>query len=187
MQKFIIFACMNKQEFWKIIDASLKVSTQHKIRSQAITDLLSQYLPEQIIKFEVILRELITEADEYGVMAILKIMEGWVTDDSWIYFRCWLIGQGEQTFYETLKEPDSIANKVDKNTNFEFEELLYVATDAYKVKTNKTVEDDTFPRYIASEMGLEYDVLAPPTKGEEWESEDVPKICPNLWAKFNAD
>ncbi len=175
---------MDKKEFWKIIDASLKVSTDDKVKSQVIVELLSQYLPEQIIQFEVILRELIIEADEYGVMAVLKIIELSVTDDPWIYFRCWLIGQGENCFYETLKEPDSITDKVDENTYPDFEALLYVATDAYKIKTKKITEDDTFPRHVAYQMGLDYDFLAPPTKGEDWETEDLPKICPNLWAKF---
>ena len=118
-------------------------------------------------------------------MAAAKIIEGWVSDDSYLYFRCWLIGQGEETFTEALKSPDSLAERVGKGVETSFEELMYVATNAYRQLTGKDDEDETFPRDRAIASGLDYNFGAPPTKGTDWTEDQLPKSYPKLWAKFH--
>ena len=77
---------MNIKEFWKLIESS-KSSNQ-----QDFLDNLKKQLyaldNKEIILFEEILRELIIKADHYNVMAAEKIIEGWVSDDPYLYFRC---------------------------------------------------------------------------------------------------
>ena len=123
--------------------------------------------------------------DDFKILAAEKIIEGEVSDDSYLYFRCWLIGQGEKTFTETLKNPDYLADFVNKETFSEFEELMYVATTAFEQKTGKQ-EDDNFPRSIADKKGISYDFNTPPTKGTDWKVEELPKLYPKLWAKFES-
>ena len=179
---------MDKQEFWKIINYSFNKSQQNSSsQEKLIIEKLAAYSAEQIIDFEIILRQTINQADDFKVVAAEKIIEGWVTDDPYLYFRCWLIGQGENTFNETLKNPDFLADIVDKQTETNFESLLYVATEAYKIKTGKKEEDESFPRDVAMERDpqLDYDMGAPPTKGTDWKTEDLPKLYPRLWAKFH--
>ncbi len=179
---------MDKQEFWEIIDYSFSKSQQNSsLQEKLIIEKLATYSAEQIIDFEIILRQTINQADDFKVVALEKIIEGWVTDDPYLYFRCWLIGQGEHTFNETLKNPDFLADIVDKKTETSFESLLYVATEAYKIKTGKTEEDKSFPRDVAMKRDpqLDYDMGAPPTKGTDWKTEDLPKLYPRLWAKFH--
>jgi hypothetical protein len=177
---------MDKQEFWKLIDHSFNYSRgdQSQQESFLTETLMRDYSLEQIIEFEIILRQLLLEADDYKVMAAQKIIQGSVTDDSYLYFRGWLIGQGEKTFTETINNPDYLASSIDKNVDTEFELLLYVATTAYQNKTGKD-EDETFPREVAISKGLDYDFEVPPTKGTDWKSEDLPKLYPKLWEMFN--
>lgn len=176
---------MDKEEFWKIIDFSLANSKgNNEIQEKIILEKLVSYSLEQIIDFEVIFRQLVIEADDFKIIAAEKIIEGWVTDDPYLYFRCWLIGQGQKTFEETLKNPDYLADKVDKDTDTNFEGLMYVATMAYSKKTGKE-KDKTFPRDIVIAKGLDYDFGAPPTKGVEWTEDQLPKLYPKLWAKFH--
>ena len=146
---------------------------------------LERYTPEEIVEFECIMSECLIEADDFKVLAAQKIIEGWVTDDPYLYFRCWLIGQGESTFTEALRNPDVLADVVEKDVAFlDFESLLVVATQAYKQCTGRQEEDDTFPREIAYERGLDYD-FGCVTKGEDWTEEQLPTLLPKLWAKFN--
>ena len=176
---------MDKQEFWKIIDYSFTNSKgNQETQEKLILDKLLSYTLEDITNFEIIFRQLIIEADDYKIIAAEKIIEGWVTDDPYLYFRCWLVGQGQKTFEETLKNPDYLANIVSKSTDTNFEGLMYVATMAYSQKTGKE-EDETFPRDVAIGKGLDYDFGAPPTKGTEWKEEELPKRYPRLWAKFH--
>ena len=113
----------------------------------------------------------------------MKIIEGSFTDDSYLYFRCWLIGQGKTIYQETLKNPDYLANIVKADKIHEFEGLMYVATKAYEEKTGKK-EDESFPRDLAYKAGLDYDFGAPPTKGTDWTEDALPTLLPALYNKL---
>ena len=177
---------MDSKEFWRIIEFSKKESDgDNERQSGLIEKALSDYTPDQIVEFEKIFRHYVIEADDFRIMAAAKIIEGWVSDDSYLYFRCWLIGQGEKVFTEALKSPDSLAESVSKGTETSFEELMYVATNAYKQRTAKDEEDETFPRDRAIASGLDYNFDAPPTKGTDWTEDQLPKSYPKLWAKFH--
>ncbi|MDI9877754.1 DUF4240 domain-containing protein, partial [Flectobacillus rivi] len=93
--------------------------------------------------------------------------------------------KGEKTFTETLKNPDYLSDVVDKQTECSFEELMYVATTAFEQKTGKKEEDDSYPRNVAFKRGFNYDFGAPPTKGTNWKTEQLPQLYPKLWVKFN--
>lgn len=177
---------MDETEFWKIIDYSIANSKNDKLEQEkTIVEKLSAYNPEQIIEFEIILRQLIIQADDFKIMGAQKIIEGYVSDDSYLYFRCWLIGKGEEIYKETIRNPDVLSDSISREDEFDFEELLYVSTKAYKIKTGKIEEDATFPRDVAYLKGLDYDFGAPPTKGVDWKEEDLPRTYPKLWRLFN--
>lgn len=177
---------MDKDEFWKIIDYSIANSKNDKLEQEKIiVEKLSAYSPEQIIEFEIILRELIIQADDFKIMAVQKIIEGYVSDDSYLYFRCWLIRKGEEIYRETIENPDSLSDRIAEDDDFYFEGLLYVSTSAYKIRTDIKEEDESFPRDVAILKGLDYDFGAPPTKGVDWKEEDLPRTYPKLWRLFN--
>lgn len=177
---------MDKKEFWKIIEYSIQKSNNDKLEQEkAIIEKLATYNPEQIIEFEIIFRQLIIEADDFKIMGAQKIIEGYVSDDSYLYFRCWLIGKGEKIYTETLKNPEFLAQNINQDEETYFEELMYVATSAYKLKTGKKAEDESFPRDTAIKKGLDYDFGAPPTKGIDWKEDELPKTYPKLWKLYN--
>lgn len=186
VKEFIKSNKMDKAEFWKIIEYSIAKSNDNKLEQEKIIiERLSMYNPEQIIEFEIIFRQLIIQADDFKIMAAQKIIEDYVSDDSYLYFRCWLIGKGEKIYMEALKNPDSLSSNINQDEESYFENLLYVATNAYKIKTGKKEEDESFPRDIAIGKGLDYDFGAPPTKGVDWKEEELPTLYPKLWKLFN--
>ncbi|UOQ53620.1 DUF4240 domain-containing protein [Hymenobacter cellulosivorans] len=176
---------MTIPEFWQLIDAS-KTAAAGDQTAQA--DFLSEQLaalePAQIIEFECRLRENLREADDFNIMAALKIMDGYVSDASYLYFRAWLVGQGQTVFQNALRDADSLA-QVAKEPYQDFENLLYVATEAFGRRTGQREEDETFPRDVAVSRGLDYD-LGAETKGEDWREEQLPKLLPRLWKKFSS-
>ena len=184
-QKFTAVGKMDNQEFWRIIDfAHHNAAGDDQAQEMLLVNALSQYSPGDIIEFECIFRQNIIAADDFKIMAAAKIIEGSVTDDSYVYFRCWLLGLGEKVFTNALRNPDSLASVVTKEMNTDFEPLLYVATQAYKNKTGKQEEDESFPRDVASRRGLNYD-FGSETKGEDWTPEQLPTLLPKLWEKFD--
>ncbi|WP_165822173.1 DUF4240 domain-containing protein [Hymenobacter edaphi] len=170
--------------FWQLIDqAAAAAPADNDARAQLLVNALASRPLEEITAFELTLRQHLIEADDYGIMAAQKIIDGYVSDDPYLYFRCWLIGQGEVVFRAALQHPDSLAALVPGAYECDFEPLLYVATEAYKQQTGQA-EDDTFPRGVAVSQGLDYDFMAPPTTGTDWIEEDLPKLLPKLWKKF---
>ncbi|GAA4300124.1 DUF4240 domain-containing protein [Nibribacter koreensis] len=176
---------INTEQFWSLIDKAVKSSSGDKeLKEKFLVNELTKLSLEEIMDFEMAFRKSILEADDFKVMAAQKIIEGYVSDDSYLYFRCWLIGQGKQVYQETLKNSDYLAHVVQKGESTDFESLLYVATAAYSRKTGKD-EDETFPRDTAIGLGLDYDFGAAATKGTDWSEDELPKLLPNLWAKMN--
>jgi hypothetical protein len=176
---------MNKTEFWKIIEsAKAEAQADQQIQEQVLVDSLEKLELEQIIEFECILREYLLEADHFNIMAAQKIIDGYVSDDPYLYFRCWLIGQGEAVFTNALQNPDTLVSVVDDPYQ-DFEALLYVTTTAFEKRTGRAENDETFPRAIAAERGLNYD-FGDETKGEDWTENQLPKMLPKLWKKFGA-
>ncbi|MBF4517764.1 DUF4240 domain-containing protein [Flavobacterium sp. ANB] len=186
VKQFIKNNKMDKTEFWKIIEYSIAKSNDDKLEQEkVIIEKLSTYNPEQIIEFEIIFRQLVIQADDFKIMAAQKIIEGYVSDDSYLYFRCWLIGKGEKNYTETLKNPDFLSENINQDEESDFEELMYVATNAYKIRIGKEEEDESFPRDVAIGKGLDYDFGAPPTKGVDWKEEELPATYPKLWNLYN--
>ena len=107
-----------------------------------------------IIEFEIIFRQLIIEADDFKIMAAQKIIEGYVSDDSYLYFRCWLIGKGEIIYTETLKNPDFLSENINQDEESDFEELMYVATNAYKIKIANNIKRLTGEEHMESNKAL---------------------------------
>jgi len=62
------------------------------------------------------------------------------SDDAFTDFRAWLIGQGKGVYENALTNPESLIDYVEPGQNIVAEVLLYVAAEAYEVKTGKSAE-----------------------------------------------
>lgn len=177
---------MNETEFWELIDKSNQQCRDDKhCQLEFIKSSLIEMDSIHIYDFEEILRQKIIECDDYKVMAAAKIIDGYVSDDSYIYFRCWLIGKGKFVYKSAIRDPETLSKHLIDKNSCDFEELLYVATEVYSSKTGKE-EDRTFPRDTCIKKGLDYDFGAPPTKGEDWDEDDLPEMYPKLWGHINS-
>jgi hypothetical protein len=175
---------MNQKEFWELIDITHQAAMGDAgIQEDKLIEELTQHSLDDIVDFERLLRQYILAADDFRVMAAQKIIQGWVSDDPYLYFRCWLISQGEQVYSEVLRNPDFLAELDTTQGDTDFEPLLYVADKAFALATGAE-EDESFPRNIAYEQGLDYDGPTE-TKGEDWTEAQLPMLLPKLWARFN--
>jgi len=182
---------MDTAFFWKIMDyAFAKAQFDNKLKEQAILDQLTKLTPDQIQQFEIIFQEMNRKASTWNNFAAHTIIEGGSSDDTYYYFRCWLISLGQKNFDETLKDPDYLASldiPINKKYGYGeviFEELIPMADKAYSMVTGKQTEDETFPRAFTQKKGLFYDSNTD-MKGKEWTDADLPKIAPKLYKKFN--
>ena len=97
--------------FWQIMDSAFnKGGFDNKIREQAILEQLIKLTPEQIQQFEIIFQQMNLKSSTWENFAAQTAIEGGSSDDTFYYFRCWLISMGRRIFEETLKNPDYLAS-----------------------------------------------------------------------------
>lgn len=163
---------MDAAAFWQLIEES-RENAGGDLGEQAahLTDLLSELPPDEILAFDRMFRQLLNDAYRWDLWGAAYIINGGCSDDSFEYFRCWLISQGQRFYDESLADPESLAGRAEEGGHEEAESLLYAAADAYEVETGKKLTDLH---------------IVPPSEpaGEPWEEDDLPKRFPKLSAAY---
>ena len=133
---------MDDNAFWEVID---KIDWNQKEAENQIKpaiDFLSQKKVTEIKQFKENLtyklylldtREHAKNIGEYSY----KDDETHFSADYFLYARCCVIANGKDFFEKVLSKPDQMPKDID------FEELLYLADEAYEKRTKKELEYDT--------------------------------------------
>lgn len=125
---------MNEELFWNLIDSLDWSSNNQEIVAPLISK-LSKMNEEDIFMFQEILSEKLFLLDT-------KIHAENIGEDSYkegkyfspnifLYVRACVVANGKECYLEVLNHPENMPKDVD------FEPLLYVASEAYYLKTNK--------------------------------------------------
>jgi len=101
---------MNKDRFWAIIDEARQSTVNWKSMFEPLMDRLSVLDEKDIIKWGHIFDEYHVLADKEQISAAAYIILNGCNDDSFIYFRSWLIAQGKRVYHKALADPESLAN-----------------------------------------------------------------------------
>jgi hypothetical protein len=112
------------------------------------------------------------------------------SDDGYLYFRTWLVGQGRLFYNLAIRDSDAMADALDPEQNpleqTSAEELRYSATFACRTLTGLNDDDDEWPlRYeLLIPLTDVYCAALPRVGTNEWIAEaDLPKRLPKLAAK----
>ncbi|MGL4730580.1 MAG: DUF4240 domain-containing protein [Clostridium sp.] len=136
---------LDEKEFWNIISMfEWKYSDDDERVLKKAIDYLHKKSNEDIYRFYEILSKLLYDLD--GIDYAKNIGECSYVDentyfcpDEFLYSRCVVVANGKDCYYEILKNPIKMIK------DMEFESLLYIAEDAYKMKGNE--EFDYVPKY----------------------------------------
>jgi len=166
---------MERDQFWQLIKESREDVEGCEEQAEKLTALLADLEPEEIIEFDIQFDNRLAETLRRDLWAVAYIVNGGCSDDGFVYFCCWLIGQGQEYFEAALKDPERAADNAEPESyDNECEDLMYCAMKAYEAKTGH------------AEMPLESS--SEPTqyvpKGKNWTEEDLPKLFPQLCKKF---
>ena len=163
---------MDISEFWQLIEQSRDGTSECEEQAERLVELLAELEPKQVVDFDRHFTERMIEAYRWDLWAVAYIVNGGCSDDGFEYFRCWLIGQGEEYFDAALQDPENAANHVEPGEEVECEDLLYAASRAYEELTgDEEMPWEEIPR------------PAEPT-GEPWEEDELETLYPRLAEKF---
>ena len=165
---------MDEAEFWSIIDRSRKASKgDYEEQIIALKEILLSLDAKEIEKFGNTFTALLAESYNSKLWGAAYVINGGCSDDCFNYFRQYLIGQGKEKFYKTLKDPESCAGWIKSEEEVEWEGLQYAAMEAYEQKTGKGI-----PKSYQPEFKL---------KGAPFDEETVIEQYPRLAKKFMSD
>lgn len=172
---------MNEELFWQLIDEarSLAGKGDFEQRCDTLSELLLRYEAEDIIAFEHLLLEKVEEASTWPVMAATFVVCSFISDDTYEDFRAWMVGQGKESFYKILKDPNEVCNILNPEEARDLggEYMLLVTANAWLEKTGNDDEDE-FYELIAHPEEKEIEQRWPETK------EAYRKLFPALYDKF---
>lgn len=168
-------------KFWALI-AQTGEATSYAPAAQCelLVQRLVTHTEKQIIGFEVQLRHLLKRLYHYDVLALAKLAEGYVSDDSFLYFCCNLILQGPDLYRQVLRQPDAITAELAPEDTGEF--LLGVADEAFELKLGPGT-DKLLPREYGHSVH-DYNAPAEEMAGHDWETDDLLHRFPRLTRRY---
>jgi hypothetical protein len=109
---------MNEHTFWDIIRAA---SSRVQANPDAFGREMQQSLKSELLKApadEIMhFRRLFDQKTDLAYSNLLwgaaYLINGGCSDDSFYYFRCWLVGMGPEVYENALRNPDSLADVLD--------------------------------------------------------------------------
>jgi len=145
---------MAEDRFWTIIETSTpKFLFTYPKYLKRLKATLESLPPDEIMAFDERRRELLARSYTWKLWAAAYVIGGGCGDDSFDYFRSWLISSGRDLFTRTVANPDSLATNTDLRRWMhdipEFEQFDYVAAEAYESVTGNTMRaPDTLARAL---------------------------------------
>lgn len=125
---------LSEDDFWKIIDAlDWSKSDDDTSIVQPAVNLLSAMPIANIHQFQDILSEKLWLLDtkSHAQLFIAAHPKGRLSVDDFLYARCAVVAEGQQYYEKVLQSPEEMPQEL------VFESLLYIAAEAYHLKTKK--------------------------------------------------
>lgn len=175
---------MNKDVFWTMIDEMrVRFGENMQAAEKWMIQELKQYDAEDIITYQYIFLCYKDAADKYGLWSAASVMIPCCTDDGFNDFRAWLIAQGENNFYNSLRNPDCLAN-LKPYGYCRFEGMNYIGVTAYEQLTGDDLYDKITSKTIAVHQGeTAGDIIYHPLIEYPLDIEDLEILFPQLCNK----
>lgn len=163
---------MPEADFWNLIQQSVEAG-QGSVEKQIayLEESLASKSEKEIVGFELTFRDLIRRSYHHNIVALLKAIDGSVTDDPLLYFRCRLILYGREMFYSAVENPNKLMQRLDSDGAAEH--LLSVADRAFIRKLGESTDKD-----LPSDVGatyIDYNTDSYPERGRPWTKQSFAK------------
>lgn len=172
---------MDENQYWELIETSLQQSNSEYEQEAYLIELLSKLSAREMIGFRLRTDQLLQHSYQPELWCAAYLMNGGCSDDSFEYFRNWIISKGKKAYEKAKEHPDSLIELLqDDDDIYDFESFWYVALEAFQLRTGKELYD-----YIDDENFLrEVDYPAFEFNWNERQPESMQAICPKLFERF---
>ncbi|HSA52755.1 MAG TPA: DUF4240 domain-containing protein [Yinghuangia sp.] len=143
---------MHVDELWQIVETSRRRvadPADGDAVAAAVSAELATRSAAEIVLADRTLWTLMAESERHAVWAAAYLINGGCSDDSFDYFRGWLIAQGRDVFTHVVDDPDTLAElaviqeaAVDRLDSMDCEAMLGVGWDAHRVVAGADLPND---------------------------------------------
>ena len=110
---------MDDKRWWDIVSVGCPREVDHGRWDETLYAVLVKLDPDEIIRFDAWYDDRADDAYREDIGRSARIINGAVCDDSFYYFRQWLVGMGKVVYESALREPDTLANVVERGREYE--------------------------------------------------------------------
>jgi len=133
LQGYDVDGLMEEDEFWALIHQSRRRSRgRYDDQVVELTELLEERSLKQIVAFDKAFNALLSRADDFRYWEAAYALNWGCSDDSFIDFRAWWIGQGKNKFYWSIRFPRLLFFFAVREFFQQYEGLQYCAPEAYE-------------------------------------------------------
>lgn len=136
---------VDEEFFWEEIENSFSNNYQKQIEN--LHSLLSQRTKEEIIKFKNTFDLIMIHSYDSNLWEKAYAINMGCSDDTFEYFRSWIISQGKNKFYNSLSNPDYLKYFAKKEIMQNYEGFEYVAQEVADIKGFSLTKNSSLPKY----------------------------------------
>jgi hypothetical protein len=151
---------MEAERFWELLERLRRSSERPAARRKE----LARLTPDELLALAVHFDRLTDAAHTVDLWGAAYLINGGASDDGFYYFCVWLVWQGRKVYEAALADPDSLADVVDPEEEYESDDSLRVA-EVWQAKTGRTEEEyyEALQQLRGEQAGL---------RGEDWDFDD---------------
>lgn len=161
---------ISDERFWALIQEA-RDGGPASARPAALKKVLQQLSDVEVSVFGHLFYEKLSELNLWRLWAAGYIIAGGMGDDSFHYFRSWIIGKGKTLYNLAKSNPDEIGPWID-DPDVDNELLEYVAVDIMQQRGGPDPRE-------ASDCHPDAE-----PRGEPFVEEELAALCPKLAAQF---
>jgi predicted DNA-binding WGR domain protein len=172
--------------FWELLKTAKQKGKDTEEQIEWLVNYLAKKPVKDIVMFDYFFNQNYHKSYTSDLWAAAYIIMGGASDDSFDYFRSWLLYQGRETYESVINNPKKIIPHLkvleDNEDVPQLEDLLSAASIAYEEKTGLDFED-----YYDLYEKLTGDQAIQPEIELDWDEDDeegLKKKFPALWERY---
>jgi hypothetical protein len=128
---------VNREQFWALVEKVRPRTNDPAAHCAALKRSLRRFSGAEIIGYERIFSGLVADAYRADLWDVAYAINGGCSDDGFVYFRWWLVMQGQDVLETALADPESVAEINGGTEELDYEGYGYVALYAYRAVTGE--------------------------------------------------
>jgi hypothetical protein len=171
---------MPDDRFWALIQPTTAFESDPDRQIEALKSALRKLPLEDVESFEAAFDAQMKRSYSWDLWGAAYVIHGGASDDSFEYFRCWLLSRGRHVFEKILADPDSMADLLPRQVRgpLDFELFAYAARHVWAEKTGRG------PNEMPMAANMIYIGADPAGEPFDEDPAHLSKRYPKLWQRF---